>query len=127
VILPDDGWDRRGSTQVRPGGFGSETLRVVTGADQETGGSIGTHSIEVQKARSGRFQQFDQDQVGIFDFRIEVLDALGQVSDHQVGDIADRIGTRARPHAGCLVDESPLVSILEPDPDRFGSSEHQMA
>ena len=31
--------------QVRPGCFGSETLRVISGADEETGGGIGTEPV----------------------------------------------------------------------------------
>ncbi len=38
-------WDGGGTAQVSPGCFGSKALGVISGADQETGGSIGTEPV----------------------------------------------------------------------------------
>ena len=57
---------------------------------------------------------------------VEVLDTLGEVTDHNVGRIRHRVVSFAGPHSSGLRDESGLVSILVSDPDLVGCTDDEL-
>ncbi len=83
--------------------------------------------MELEQRRSGLLDERNEGIVDVAHLSGETLHPSGQVSDHCVGREGDRVATLTGPHRGGFGDETGLVTILEPGPDWFGCSQHQVA
>ena len=81
-----------------------EPVGVVSSADEETGRGVGSGTVELEQRRSGPSDKFGQHLVDGPHLTVESFDPSGQITDHQIGRIDDRVRTLVGPHVCCLCD-----------------------
>ncbi len=102
-----------------------EPLRVVAGGDQQAGSGIGADTVKLEQRRSGLFEERNEGMVDCAHLSGETCDASRQSPNHDVRGVGNGVRSLAGPHRGGFGDQTGLVSVVEPDPDLLGSTEHQ--
>ena len=76
---------------MRPGGLGSDPVRVVTRGDEQHRGGFGTDTGEFEQRRCDFGDQVPQAGPDLFRLGVEAFDASRQVPDGAQRDIRHRI------------------------------------
>jgi hypothetical protein len=74
------GGNRRGGTQVRPGGLGAQPFGVVAGGDEQGCGGVSSNAAEGEEAWCTHAHEGDDELVEAHELAVEELDTSTQLS-----------------------------------------------
>ena len=109
------------------GGFGVDPLWVVSSSDEEHGGGVEPHSVDLQQGGRGLADEGSQQPVETFGLLSQILDPLPQGPDGDQGGVSDRVVALAWSERRGHIGQRDCRQPTELGTGRGGSGEDHVA